>query len=164
MTSSRPDSLNVVESDLFGPLIKFELQKAARLQYGVAIVCMTIELPAERPSPAVTKEMADTAIAALRATDVVTVLTEKCLAVLLIDADASAVPHVIQRVIQAWKTIPATMSHGIPGFSWSAGGSLYPQTSSRAADLVEQALATMESAKVEGGNRLRLYPVTGPRG
>jgi hypothetical protein len=38
--------------------------------------------------------------------------------------------------------------------AWSAGGSCYPRTATRAEDMLRQAVDLMGRAKVEGGNRL----------
>jgi hypothetical protein len=153
---SRPDPVNFVESTMFRSLIQLELPKAVRLQYGIAVVCVTIDFPAT-PMPGQLKAMADAAIAHLRATDVVTVLSDSCLAVMLVDPEPNSVPRVIHRVIDSCKAIAAGPEYGTLDLVWSAGVSLYPQTSTTA-DVLHHALIMMKRAREAGGNRLYVHP------
>jgi hypothetical protein len=153
---ARPDPVNFVEATMFRSLIQLEVAKAVRLQYGIAVVCVTVDLPTLR-MPGPLKAMADAAIGHLRATDVVTVLSDACLAVMLVDPDPNSVPRVIQRVIDACKVVANGPEHGMPNLVWSAGVSLYPQTSTMP-DVLHHALTMMERAREAGGNRVYAHP------
>ena len=65
------------------------------------------------------------------------------LSLLLIDAETTHLPSIIHRLTTRLETV-----------GWSAGGSSYPRTATRAEDMLRQAMDLMGRAKEEGGNRL----------
>ncbi len=79
----------------------------------------------------------------IRSTDVVAPWAPASLALLLVDAEASHLPAILRRLTAHLETI-----------GWSAGGSCYPKTASRADDMLRQAVDSMVLAKKGGGNRL----------
>jgi hypothetical protein len=148
--------VNLVECATFRAVIQLELAKAVRLQYGIAVVCVATDLPPTRV-PGELKLMAEAAIAHLRATDVVTLLGDACLAVMLVDPDPDSVPRVVERIIDAGKAAPRGRDEAACELAWSAGVSLYPQTSTPA-DVLHDAVRMMERAREAGGRRLYLHP------
>ena len=135
----------LVDELLFRLLVDFELQKAQRLRYSVSIVCFAIEPAsagngeASPPSPS----LAESVPRFLRGTDAVASWAQGWLSLLLVDAETTHLPSILERLMARLETV-----------AWSAGGSCYPRTATRAEDMLRQAVDLMGRAKAEGGNRL----------
>ncbi len=130
----------IVDEQLFRFLVDLEVQKARRLRYCVSVVCLAVDA-----APAETREsaLADIVTRHIRGTDVVTPWAPASLALLLVDAEAPHLPSILRRLTAHLETT-----------AWSAGGSCYPQTATRADDMLRQAVDSMVRAKKGGGNRL----------
>lgn len=133
----------VVDDLLFRFLIDLEVQKAQRLRYCVSLVCLTAEVaPAGTPEPSL-PSLAEIVTGCLRGTDAVAPWAPASLALLLIDADTTHLPSILRRLTGRLETA-----------AWSAGGSCYPRTATRADDMLHQAVDLLARAKEDGGNRL----------
>ena len=132
----------VVDELLFRLLVDFEIQKAQRLRYSVSLVCFAAEgsRPADRESM---PSLLESVTRCIRGTDAVTTGAEGWLHLLLVDAEAAHLPLILQRLTARLETL-----------AWSAGGSCYPRTATRAEDMLRQAVDLMGRAREEGGNRL----------
>jgi GGDEF domain-containing protein len=133
----------LVDEVSFRLLVDLEIQKAQRLRYSVAIVCFAVE-----PASGVNGEAARSSVAQrvtqhLRGTDAVTSWSQGWLLLLLVDAETTHLPSILHRLTTRLETV-----------GWSAGGSAYPRTATRAEDMLRQAMDLMARAKEEGGNRL----------
>ena len=135
----------LVDELLFRLLVDFEIQKAQRLRYSVSIVCFAIEPAsagnggASPPSPS----LAESVPRFLRGTDAVASWAQGWLSLLLVDAETTHLPSILERLMARLESV-----------AWSAGGSCYPRTATRAEDMLRQAVDLMRRAKAEGGNRL----------
>lgn len=131
----------VVDDQLFRLLVDLEVQKAQRLRYCVSVVCLAVDVaPAETREPA----LAEIVTHYIRSTDVVTSSwAPASLALLLVDAEAPHLPAILRRLTGRLETT-----------AWSAGGSCYPKTATRADDMLSQAVDSMVRAKREGANQL----------
>jgi hypothetical protein len=136
-----PDAgARVVDEQLFRFLVDLEVRKAQRLRYCLSVVFLAVEgASAETREPA----LAEIVTRYIRSTDVVTPWAPGSLALLLVDAEASHLPAILRRLTARLETI-----------AWSAGGSCYPKTVTRADDMLSQAIDSMVRAKKEGGNQL----------
>ena len=133
----------VVDDLLFRFLLDLEVQKAQRLRYCGSLVCLAAEVaPAETREPSV-PPLAKIVTRYIRGTDAVSPLAPASLALLLIDAETTHLPSILQRLTARLETI-----------AWSAGGSCYPRTATHGDDMLRQAVDLMARAKEEGGNRL----------
>ena len=130
----------LVDQALFRLLLDFELHKAQRLRYSVSI--LALELPSVGNGESLTT-LTEAIAHRLRGTDAVAVRTQGSLVLLLIDAEVTHLPLIVERL---------TSRLGAVG--WSAGGSSYPRTATRTEDMLRQAIDMMERAKNEGGDRL----------
>jgi hypothetical protein len=128
----------LVDEEFFRLLVDFEIQKAQRLRYSVSLVCFAAE-PASPSAPS----LAESLTRYLRGTDAVAFWTQGWLAFLLVDAETVHLPSILRRLTTHLESVV-----------WSAGGSCYPRTATRAEDMLRQAVALMDRAKDEGGNRL----------
>ena len=133
----------LVDEPLFRLLADFEIRKAQRLRYSVSIVCFASE-PASGGSGEVSApSLAESFTRYLRGTDAVASWDQGWLSLLLVDAETTHLPSILERLMARLETV-----------AWSAGGSCYPRTATRAEDMLRQAVDLMGRAKVEGGNRL----------
>ena len=132
-----------VDESLFRLLLEFEIHKAQRLRYSVSIVCFTMERYAIGNGEASAASIAEDIARRLRGTDAVALWTQDRLLFLLIDAETTHLPMIVERLTTHLRTV-----------GWSAGGSSYPRTAARAEDMLRQAAAMLTRAREEGGNRL----------
>jgi hypothetical protein len=132
-----------VEESLFRLLLDFEIRKAQRLRYSVSLVCFSIELASARNGKASPASVAERFTPYLRGTDAVAASAQGWLALLLVDAETTHLPSILERLTTRLETI-----------AWSAGGSCYPSTAARAQDMLRQAVDLLARAKAEGGNQL----------
>jgi len=130
----------VVDEALFRFLVDFEIQKAQRLRYSVSLVCFAAE-PASGGNGELS--LAERVTRYIRSTDAVTASAQGWLALLLVDAETTHLPLILERLATRLETD-----------MWSAGGSCYPRTAARTEDMLGQALDLLSRAKEEGGNRL----------
>ena len=133
----------LVDESLFRFLMDFEIQKVQRLRYSVAIVCFAFEPAAAGNDEAFASTLAESVTRHLRGTDAVAPWTQGWLALLLVDAETTHLPLILDRLTARLETA-----------AWSAGGSCYPRTAARAEDMFRQAVDLMGRAQEEGGNRL----------
>ena len=133
----------LVDASLFAFLVDFEIHKAQRLRYSLSLVCFSVEGVPAGNEESVVLPTAEHVARYLRATDAVTSGAGPWLALLLVDAESIHLPLILHRVTTQLETS-----------AWSAGGSSYPRTATRAKDMLSQAVELMDRAKVEGGNRL----------
>jgi hypothetical protein len=147
-----PPSDNLVEPDVFNLLLDLEAQKALRLCYPLAVLCVTPDIPQGSADAASITEAARTVLSRLRATDVVTVLPRSAIAILLIDAELTALREILERIVR-----PMPFGARV-SLTWSAGGSAYPRSVATAADLLRLSSDLMNRARQEGGDRLYLAP------
>jgi hypothetical protein len=132
----------VVDDQVFRFLVDLEVQKAQRLRYCVSLACLATQVPAETREPPVSF-LAENVTRHLRSTDAVAPWTPTSLALLLVDAETTHLPMILRR-----------LTAGLEAVGWSAGGSCFPKTATRAEDLLRQAAELMAKAQDEGGNRL----------
>ena len=130
----------MVDEPLFRLLLDLEIHKAQRLRYTVSIVCFTMERSGVGNGQA---SIAESIARRLRATDAVAMWTEGLVFFLLVDAETTHLPSILERLTTRLQTV-----------SWSAGGSSYPRSAARAEDMVRQAVDLHTRARNEGGNRL----------
>lgn len=133
----------LVDELLFKLLVDFEIQKAQRLRYSISVVCFAVERSAGGNGEAPAGSVAENITRYLRGTDAVASWSQGWLSLLLIDAETTHLPAILERLTTRLETV-----------GWSAGGSCYPRTATRGDDLLRQAVDMMGRAKEEGGNRL----------
>jgi hypothetical protein len=130
----------IVDDDVFRLLIDMEIQKAQRLRYVVSVIFIHVEAEPAGPDARAAVKMVASGV---RSTDAVAARDGSTVALLLIDADASSLPTILQRLeVAALEAVP-----------WSAGGACYPQTAASGEELLSQALAMMARARQDGGRR-----------
>jgi hypothetical protein len=133
----------LVEESVLRLLLKLEIQKAQRLRYSVALVCLTAELASPGNGRHSLASVAASITPYLRRTDAVAPWTEGWLALLLLAAEPTHLPAILER-----------LTARVAPIAWSAGGSCYPRTAARANDMLRQAVDLLARATAEGGNRL----------
>jgi hypothetical protein len=133
----------LVDESLFRFLVHFEIQKAKRLRYSVALVCFAVEPPSCGNGESSAASLAESVTRYLRGSDVVALWAKGWIALLLVDAEIPHLPSILDRLTTRLETI-----------AWSAGGSCYPRTAVRAEDMLRQAADLLARAREEGGNRL----------
>lgn len=144
----------LIEPNLFRLIIDLEAHKAARLRYCVSVVSIAIEGGPADEAVAFTKHVASLVARALRLTDVVAPLSASSFALLLIDAETSALPLIFERAMETVRSHPVSFA----GAEWrvrvSAGGACYPRTVATGGELVRQATDFMDRAKEKGSDQL----------
>jgi hypothetical protein len=133
----------LVDESLFRFLVDFEIQKAQRLRYSVSLVCFAVEQATTGNGEAATSSLVESLTRHIRGTDVVAPLTQGWLGLLLVDAETTHLPSILDRLTARLETA-----------GWSAGGSCYPRTAARSEDMLRQAVDMLGRAQEEGGNRL----------
>jgi hypothetical protein len=133
----------LVDVPLFKLLVDFEIQKAQRLRYSVSLVCFDVDRPSTGNGKTPAPVLAENVTRHLRGTDAVAAWTQGWVGLLLVDAEATHLPLIVQR-----------LTARLDASGWSAGGSCYPRTATRGDDMLRQALDLMGRARGEGGNRL----------
>jgi GGDEF domain-containing protein len=129
-----------VDPSIFRVLVEMETRKAQRMRYVVSLVCVGIE-HAKSSGQALAQRVAP----GIRATDAVAMQTEDSLTMLLVDAEDTNLPTIMERLRPGLEDVP-----------WSAGGASYPKTAATADELIRQAETMMARAKQQGGRRLSL--------
>lgn len=133
----------LVDEVLFRLLVDFEIQKAQRLRYSISLVCFAAEPLIAGNGGASPNALAEGITRFLRGTDAVASWAQGWLSFLLVDAETIHLPSILRR-----------LTTNLERVVWSAGGSCYPRTATRAEDMLRQAVELMDKAKDEGGNRL----------
>ena len=135
----------LVDEVLFQLLIDFEIQKAQRLRYSVSLVCFALEASLQRngQTNSLAEKLAENVTRHLRGTDAVASWSQGWLSLLLIDAETTHLPVILDRLTNRLDTA-----------GWSAGGTSFPRTATRSEDMLRQAVDLMTKAREEGGNRL----------
>jgi len=128
-----------VDAGSFRLVLDLEVRKAQRLRYCLCVVRLKGRLPESRemPCPSMVKIFASR----IRATDIATERGADDVALLLVDADITALPSILRRIIADFEDVP-----------WSAGAASYPKSASGADDLLEQAERMLVDAKGNGGS------------
>ena len=144
-----------MDERLFSFLLHHEVRTATRLQYPLSILCLSPDLGSTETPPALTNRLARAAIRHVRATDVASILPPTSIALLLIDAEATNLRGILQRLRHAMPLALAEIGRQ-RHFTLSAGGGCYPQTATTAKELLQQAVDLMTRAKGDGGDRLYL--------
>lgn len=133
----------LVDEFLFRLLVDFEIQKAQRLRYSVSVVCFAVERSAAGNGEASAAAITESITRNLRGTDAIASWSQGWLFILLIDAETTHLPLILERLTTRLEPV-----------GWSAGGSCYPRTATRSEDMLRQAVDLMGRARDEGGNRL----------
>jgi GGDEF domain-containing protein len=134
---------HIVDSRMFRLLVDLEVQKARRLHYCIAVVCLTADVLGGATTEETGSPVASLVSRQLRATDVVAPYGPSFVAMLLVDAEPGDLPSITDRLIDHLGAVP-----------WSAGGSCYPHHVTMADDLLRQAVNLMVHARDAGGCRL----------
>ena len=130
----------IVDSAVFRVLVEMETRKAQRMRYVVSLVSLGVD---EAGSSAA--GLAQRIAPGIRATDAVATQTGESVTMLLVDAEDTNLPTIMERLTPGLEDIP-----------WSAGGSCYPKTAATADELLNQAERMREQARRQGGRRLSL--------
>ena len=148
VAGSRPTrgGAQIVDDNVFRLLIDMEIRKAQRLRYLVSVVCIHV---AAETGGADASAAVNMVASLIRSTDAVTALDQSTVALLLIDAEASNLPTILQRLEVPLDALP-----------WSAGGACYPQSAASAEDLLTQAATMMARARQDGGRRFYISTTT----
>ena len=133
----------LVDDTLFRLLVDFEIQKAQRLRYSIAVVCVAVD-----GSPAESREASAASVAEsfarhLRSTDAVASWAQGWFYLLLVDAEPVHLSPIVGRLTTRLEMM-----------GWSAGGACYPGNAIRADDMLRQAGDLMMRARTAGVNRL----------
>jgi predicted signal transduction protein with EAL and GGDEF domain len=154
-----------VAASLFDFLLRLEESRALRLQYCFSLLRLRLDarpaLSAENASW-LTQRYASLAAGLLRSTDIVALLSGDSIGIILIDADAVAVPIVARRIADAlelWAESEGGQQDS--QVTWSAGAASYPRHGSNGAALLDQAEALMSQARAEGGKRVCMPATSG---
>ena len=129
----------IVDAAVFRVLVEMETRKAQRMRYVVSLVSLGAEDGASAAA------LAQRVAPAIRATDAVTTQTGDSVTMLLVDAEDTNLPTIMER-----------LTPGLDDVRWSAGGSCYPKTAATADELLNQAERMREQARRQGGRRLSL--------
>jgi GGDEF domain-containing protein len=152
---SRPgDPQNLVDQGFFDFLVDLEVQKAARLQYPISVLCLSVDDPPAIAEQGLRESLAHLAIRELRTTDVAVSLRTVVAAVLLVGAETLNLPGILARLRTAIES--AVGSQDSSHITLSVGGGCYPHTATNARELYEQALNLMTRAQTDGGDRAYL--------
>src|SRR5262245_7916147 len=133
----------MVDEVLFRLLIDFEIQKAQRLRYSVSLVCFSLRSATRGNGQTSGTSLAQSVTRHLRGTDAVASWSQGWLSLLLVGAETTHLPSILDRLTDRLDTA-----------GWSAGGTSYPRTATRSEDMLRQAVDLMTKAREEGGNRL----------
>jgi Diguanylate cyclase, GGDEF domain len=152
----RGGTLNVVDEDIFRLLLYLEGQKAARLQYCVSLLCVSILGGPEDDGRPLAEHVAQILVRRLRGTDVVTLLSGSSIGILLVDAETPSLRQIFERATASVQGRQITIAERTWRVALSAGGGCYPRTAATADDLLRQASALMTRAIEEGKDRLYL--------
>jgi len=131
----------IVDPSMFRVLVEMETRKAQRMRYVVSLVCVGVD-HAGAPAP---MALAERVAPGIRATDVVATRTDDSITMLLVDAEDTNLPTIMDRLRPGLDDVP-----------WSAGGASYPKTAATADELIHQAETMMAQSKQQGGRRLSL--------
>jgi hypothetical protein len=125
----------IVDEPLFRLLADFESERPS--DYGsVSIVCFASEPASAGGREVSAPSLAESFTRYLRGTDAVASWDQGWLSLLLVDAETTHLPSILERLTARLETV-----------AWSAGGSCYPRTATRAADMLRQAVDLMGRAK-----------------
>jgi hypothetical protein len=135
----------VVDSADFRRLVEMEIQKAQRLRYSLALLCVTANGRTREAQEPAGSSVLERITELLRTTDAVAHWASSSIALMLVDAEVMNIPSIFDRL-----TTKLEMFH------WSAGGACYPRTTAHPEALLHHALDLMIQAERDGGNRLYL--------
>ena len=140
MTAFSSGGAQIVDPSIFRVLVEMETRKAQRMRYVVSLVCVGIER-AESAGEGLARRVAP----GIRATDAVAMQTADSMTMLLVDAEDTNLPTIMERLRPGLDDVP-----------WSAGGASYPKTAATADALFQQAETMMRRSRELGGRRLSL--------
>ena len=135
----------VVDAALFRVLLDLELLKAQRLRYCLCVVCLKGAFASEAQTSWLS--LAHLVAHRIRATDIAVAQGRDAAALLLIDADITALPAILRRVITDFESVP-----------WTAGAASYPKSANTVDELLEQASRMLLRADRDGGRRANSEP------
>jgi hypothetical protein len=135
---------SIIDGQALRVLVDTEIRKAQRLRYCVSLVRIVADLFAPETVAPSKPPFAELVACCIRSTDVVARWASTSLTLLLVDADVTSLPAIVDRLAPEL------------GSGWSAGGSCYPRTATGIDDLLRQAEDRMLEAQRDGGARLYL--------
>lgn len=138
--TSQNGGAQIVDPSVFRILVEMETRKAQRMRYVVSLVCVAID-KTESTGAALAQRVAP----GIRATDAVAMQTDESMTMLLVDAEDTNLPTIMDR-----------LRPGLEDVTWSAGGASFPKTAPTADALFRQAETMMAQSKQLGGRRLSL--------
>jgi GGDEF domain-containing protein len=130
----------IVDPAVFRVLVEMETRKAQRMRYVVSLVSLGVD---EGGSAA--GALAQRIAPGIRSTDAVAMQSSDSVTLLLVDAEDTNLPAIMER-----------LTPGLEDMPWSAGGASYPKTAATADELLSQAERMRVHAKQQGGRRLSL--------
>ena len=133
----------LVDDTLFRLLVDFEIQKAQRLRYSIAVVCVAVDGSPARNLESPVGSVAESFARHLRSTDAVASWAQGWFYLLLVDAEPVHLSPIVGRLTTRLEMV-----------GWSAGGACYPGNAIRADDMLRQAGDLMVKARAAGLNRL----------
>jgi hypothetical protein len=134
----------LVDDTLFRLLVDFEIQKAQRLRYSIAVVCVTVDgAPAGNREASAAASVAESLARQLRSTDAVASWAQGWFYLLLVDAEPVHLSPIVGRLTTRLEMV-----------GWSAGGACYPGNAIRADDMLRQSVDLMVRARAAGVNKL----------
>ena len=139
---------NLVDRRLFTFVLSHEIHKATRLQYPLSVLCLSPDRLRRETPAAFIRRLAELSVSQIRMTDLATSLDSSAIALLLIDAETRDLPGILGRLKGGLEAVS--------GLTVSGGGGCYPQTATKANELLQQSVELMTRAKADGGNRLYL--------
>jgi hypothetical protein len=147
---------NLVSQRLFRFFLSMEVQKAARLRYSIGLVSMLLKplgSAAARPDAVPVWRVGEAAAAKIRSTDLVTVTSINTIALLLVDAETPALPHVTSRVATVLAGV-AVDGH-VGALTWTGGGASYPANAGSSIELLRR-VSTL-TRRADAGGLAQLY-------
>ena len=135
----------IVESAGLRHLVDMEVQKAQRLRYSIALLCIAAGRNGAETEHSAASSLAERVTPLFRSTDAVAIWSPSTLAAMLVDAEIAHLPSIVDRLTTRLEL-----------YRWSAGGACYPKTSTHADELYDRAHDLMMQAERAGENLLYL--------
>src|SRR5262249_28846825 len=126
-------------------LVDMEVQKAQRLRYSIALLCIAANGKAPEVERSAAPVLAERVTPLFRSTDAVASWSSSSLAAMLVDAEIGHLPSIVGRLTTRLELV-----------RWSAGGACHPKTSTHTDELFDRAHNLMMQAERDGANRLYL--------
>jgi len=151
-------SSRIVTRKFFVGALQLAIAKAQRHRHCVSVVGLSSDAMSKADAaPHDLTRFATMVAGRIRATDIIFVQPPDALFLMLVDADPTAWPGIYARLVAPdFHGDVLGGGNGVPGWSWSVGGSWYPSSGSNPENLLSQATSLMTMARQDGGNRLYL--------